>query len=204
MPVKFIFFDIHESIIKAHQKALENIIPNSEFISGDIRKITQIDVYISPANSYGWMSGGIDAIYSKMFPGIQELVKTRIAEVSPLKTTKLPVGSALITRPGQMPNNKLLICAPTMGRPGCNIRNNMENVYYAAIAIFKICEQLPSGTVVGIPGLGTGVGGLTGDECANLIANAWTDIKNDQVIYPKGSKIDYTKEHLLVTPCFLH
>lgn len=207
MSVKFVFFDIHESTVKDHRKALEKIIPNSDFILGDVQKIDNIDVYISPANSFGWMDGGIDAIYSRMFPGIQQLIQARIAEVRPVKTIygryKLPVGSTLITRPGQLPNNKLMICAPTMETPH-NIRKHMENVYYAAIGIFKLCEHFSPGTVIGIPGLGTGVGGLTGDECAHLISRAWTDLKNNRVQYPQGSKVDYTKEHFIVTPTFLH
>lgn len=206
MSIKYVFFDIHESIVDTHKNILEKIIPNSEFILGNIQNINTIDVYVSPANSFGWMDGGIDAIYSQMFPGIQELVQKHIAQLSPVifqNRPLLPVGSALITKKGELPNGKLLICAPTMQTPH-NIQKHLQNVYYAAIAIFQVCQKLPPGTVIGIPGLGTGVGGLSGEECANLIGQAWTDLQNGKVIYPKESNLDYQQSHFIITPSFLY
>ena len=31
--------------------------------------------YLSPANSFGFMDGGIDAVYSIMFPDIQDMIQ---------------------------------------------------------------------------------------------------------------------------------
>src|SRR5689334_15250017 len=56
--------------------------------------------FVSPANSLGFMDGGIDLAYSRiMFPGIELKVKNRINElgkVNLLGRKYLPIGSAII------------------------------------------------------------------------------------------------------------
>ncbi len=46
-----------------------------------------IDVIISPANSFGFMDGGIDKVYMKMFDGIQSTVQNKIEKIGYLYFT---------------------------------------------------------------------------------------------------------------------
>jgi len=68
--MKIIFFDINPSFMDVYKRVLSDVIPNSEYIVGDIRNIiknVQFDALLSPANSYGDMRGGIDAVYIEIY-----------------------------------------------------------------------------------------------------------------------------------------
>lgn len=59
---------------------------------GDIRQ-TKADAVVSPANSFGFMDGGIDGLYSQFFGwGVQALLQEKI-QAMPMR--ELPVGCAL-------------------------------------------------------------------------------------------------------------
>jgi len=177
----FRFFDIDRKLLKEYSKLFSKLPPPIRqrvqvvLEPVDVRSIRDIDVYVSPANSFGVMDGGIDEIYMEMFPGIQEFIQNEIKEKSPVTTpyrkSILPVGGAFIS----LFKGTMIICAPTMSTPQ-NITNSPQNVYYAMYAIIKVCENLPPGTVVGVPGLGTGVGGLSGNESGHEIFKAFTTI----------------------------
>ena len=58
--VNILFFDINENLIKTYKRILGN---NTmfKFVNIDFNKLIEkykIDAYISPANSYGVMTGG--------------------------------------------------------------------------------------------------------------------------------------------------
>jgi len=36
------------------------------------------DAVVSPANSYGWMRGGIDAVYARTFPSLEQHVRSAV------------------------------------------------------------------------------------------------------------------------------
>jgi len=173
--IKFIFFDLNHGLIETYQKHLNRELPDAEFIQSDVRQI-DADVYVSPANSYGWMDGGIDDIYRKMFPGIQSIVRTEIAKNYDPKFNNeppfLPIGSAVIVEcPTQkLPNKtkKLMICAPTMETPS-NIEKTPENICKAMMAILESCEKFIEPVVVAVPGLGTGCGEVSSEESARQI-----------------------------------
>lgn len=55
--------------------------------------------FVSPSNSLLWMDGGIDAVYSDMFPGVQRALQSRVQEHAPRTAGGrwyLPVGCALL------------------------------------------------------------------------------------------------------------
>jgi O-acetyl-ADP-ribose deacetylase (regulator of RNase III) len=141
------------SVISLNQKYIDiasNIIKNS-FCKKIEEYIPQRDIvfYVSPANSLGFMDGGIDKIYSEiMFPGIVKKVKQSIRKYSKqnkLGQYYLPIGSSIIIKPKiiNIPalKNKecYLVVAPTMLMP--QSVNNTQNTYYATVAslynIFK-------------------------------------------------------------------
>jgi O-acetyl-ADP-ribose deacetylase (regulator of RNase III) len=71
------------------------------------------DAVVSPANSHGWMDGGIDLVYARKWPKVEGRVKERIRMMGGF----LPVGVAIWV-PTEDPKVKVLITAPTMEVPG--------------------------------------------------------------------------------------
>jgi O-acetyl-ADP-ribose deacetylase (regulator of RNase III) len=137
----------------------------------------EVDAVVSPANSFGWMRGGIDGVYSRWLPGIEDRVQ---AAITAEHGGELPVGSALIVptgaaRPGW------LISAPTMRTPGERLSADGTAAGAAATAILLAWRDgtLPDGrpardviSSLALPGLGTGVGGLAPQVCAARVNEA--------------------------------
>ena len=69
---------------------------------------------VSPANSFGWMRGGIDALYSRAFPEVEQNVRSGVLAYH---GGELPVGEALIVPTGEAAP-EWMISAPTMREPG--------------------------------------------------------------------------------------
>lgn len=133
---------------------------------------------VSPANSYGWMRGGIDALYAELFPDVEATVRSAILA---LHGGELPVGEAMVVPTG-LPDPRFLISAPTMREPGTRLPPDTVNPYLAALAIFRLwCDgKLDDGTrvrevvtTIAMPGLGTGVGGVAPSACARQVIAAW-------------------------------
>lgn len=168
--VKYIFFDLSESLVNEYQKQLQDF-SNTEFIKikvQDLVKDHDIDIITSPANSYGYMCGGIDYIYSQMFKNVEKLVQDSITNSG---KAYLPVGDALLVSLGRSKPSSI-ICAPTMKTPS-NISRTPENIYYCMLAILEITKGMDK--TVAIPGLGTGCGGLSVEESAFQIKKAFRD-----------------------------
>lgn len=155
------------------------------------------DAVVSPANSYGWMRGGIDAMYAKAFPGIEQRVRSAVLAYH---GGELPVGEALAVPTGE-PMPTWLISAPTMREPGEQLPPDTVHPYLAAKAVFTLWAEgtadttegadgvdpadeagggaVPLRDVVGtiaLPGLGTGVGGVAPETCAHQVAAAWDEV----------------------------
>lgn len=140
--MKIRFVDTDKKFITEIEKQLINNKLNLLFSltaeCTDIRKVEENNkvVYVSPANSYGFMDGGIDAIFSRMFSGIQKTVQTKISEGKyrdNLDRPFLPIGDAIIVETGI--KNKLLICAPTMFRPEPVKKSNNAYLAFKAILV---------------------------------------------------------------------
>jgi O-acetyl-ADP-ribose deacetylase (regulator of RNase III) len=102
-------------------------------------------VYVSPANSLGFMDGGIDMALSRMvFPGIEREVKRGIRQIgreSRLGRPYLPIGSSMLLAT-EVPCRYLMV-APTMLLP--QPIEGTTNVYEAAratMANMRFCQQL--------------------------------------------------------------
>src|SRR5262249_45896548 len=90
------------------------------------------DAIVSPANSYGYMDGGIDLAYRNHFGlGIQNRLQAYLQKVH---NGFLPVGEAVII---QTMNDRipLMIAAPTMERP--TDVSLTQNAYIAMLAILR-------------------------------------------------------------------
>ena len=155
---------------------------NVQIIDGDICKI-KCDAIVSPANSFGFMDGGIDAYYTFRFGAdLQERLQAEI-KLRPLK--ELLVGEALIvsTRDSDIP---WLISAPTMRVPA-NIADTI-NPYLAMKAIILSAmthKRNPQIETIAIPGLGTGTGKMNKRVCAKQMLMAYEEILLGKFHYPK-------------------
>lgn len=99
--------------------------------------------YISPANSLGFMDGGIDKALSRvMFSGIEKIVKYQIRKFGKkniLNQKYLPIGSSIIIKPlktdtvAHLQNHECyMVVAPTMLLP--QPVTDTKNCYYATMA----------------------------------------------------------------------
>jgi O-acetyl-ADP-ribose deacetylase (regulator of RNase III) len=124
---------------------------------GDVFDLTA-DAVVSPANSFGYMDGGIDLVYLNRFGwGLQDRLQ---AHLRAEHFGELPVGQATIVSTGD-PEIPFLISAPTMRVP--QPVDDTINVYLAfraaLVAVLKhnASGQRTIGSIL-VPGLGTGIG----------------------------------------------
>ncbi len=136
---------------------------------------------VSPANSYGWMRGGIDAAYAQAFPDVEQNVRSAVLAYH---GGELPIGEALVVPTG-MRSPAWLISAPTMREPGEQLPGDTVHPYLAARAVFQVWRdgRLEEGLdvrravdVIAMPGLGTGVGGVPPQTCARQVSAAWDEV----------------------------
>jgi O-acetyl-ADP-ribose deacetylase (regulator of RNase III) len=94
---------------------------------------TRRTYYVSPANSFCFMDGGIDYALSRIiFPGIETDVRNIVKHLgitTIVGRPYLPIGSSIILDR----DNKSLVVSPTMLLPQ-NV-SNTNNAYYATIAV---------------------------------------------------------------------
>jgi O-acetyl-ADP-ribose deacetylase (regulator of RNase III) len=140
-----------------------------------------VQAVVSPANSFGWMRGGIDAVYAEAFPNVEQTVRSGVLA---FHGGELPVGEALIVPTG-VPAPAWLISAPTMRSPGELLPADTVHPYLAARGVFRLWRNglLDEGVLIrqvvrsiGLPGLGTGVGGVSPETCARQVLAAWDEV----------------------------
>jgi O-acetyl-ADP-ribose deacetylase (regulator of RNase III) len=144
-----------------------------------------VQAVVSPANSFGWMRGGIDAVYAEAFPNVEQSVRSGVLA---FHGGELPVGEALIVPTG-VPVPAWLISAPTMRQPGERLPADTVHPYLAARGVFRLWQDglLDEGVLIrqvvrsiGLPGLGTGVGGVAPETCARQVMAAWDEVFSER------------------------
>ncbi len=142
---------------------------------GEIFEATA-DAIVSPANSFGYMDGGIDLVYSRFFGwDLQSRLQALLLEQH---FGELPVGQAVIV-PTENPTIPFLVSAPTMRVPASIGRT--PNVYLAfRAALTAVVRHNDSGTLpiasLLVPGLGTGVGEMPPERAARQMRHAYNAI----------------------------
>ncbi len=132
-------------------------------LKGDITRL-KADAIVNPANSLMIMGGGVAGAIKKRGGKMIEEEAKRYAPV--------PVGRAVATRAGRLPT-KYVIHAPTMERPAMMIP--VENAYKATrAALIKALDLFVES--IALPGMGTGVGGLSPREAGEAMARAIKEI----------------------------
>ncbi|WP_175784242.1 macro domain-containing protein [Burkholderia ambifaria] len=139
-----------------------------EVMLDDILKF-QADAVVSPANSFGWMDGGIDLHYRNHF-GL-DLERRVVAEIAQRPNCMLLVGEAIVvpTGDGAIPS---LIVAPTMCVP--SVVANSDNAYRAFSAALRAAKSQGFAHVLS-PGMCTGVGRMPPHQAAAQMARAWRE-----------------------------
>jgi O-acetyl-ADP-ribose deacetylase (regulator of RNase III) len=125
---------------------------------GDLTKIS-CDAIVNPANSFGYMVGGVAGAIKRV--GGEEIEKEAILKAP------IPVGTAIFTTAGSLPCS-FVIHASTMEQPAMKI--GIENVSLATRAALDLAIELNVKSIA-IPGMGTGVGGVSVDAAAEVIVD---------------------------------
>lgn len=189
--MKIILAAVENDLADAWQRHCGDL-PDVTIHRGSILDLS-VDAVVSPANSFGFMDGGIDYLYSRRFgrqvqDRLQQLILAR-------HHGELLVGTAEIVETG---NDRIpyVIAAPTMRVP--MILTDTVNPYLAARAVLLLIQRgvVPSGVLAGkavsdvvssvaFPGLGTGVGRVGTNTCANQVRAAIEEIVLGRGEYPR-------------------
>ena len=179
--MKIILAAIDISLIdvwKIRFQGMENI----EIFHGSAFDI-QTDAIVSPANSFGFMDGGIDLQISQYLgwdveERLQELIKTK-------HNGELLVGQAELVRTS---NSKIayVISAPTMRVP--MTLENSPNPFLATRAVLQLIKDNEEARnnikTVTFPGMGTGVGQVKPEICAYQMFMAVEEIMFGKKEFP--------------------
>jgi len=152
-----------------------------EIIGGDIC-YEECDALVSPANSFGFMDGGLDQAISERFGW--DLEKNLQEQISKRPLRELLVGEALLVETGDE-RIPWLISAPTMRVP-MRLWQTV-NAYLAMKAILNIGQiqnEKNSIKTIAIPGLGTGVGALPAMTAAYQMWTAYREIVLGEFSFP--------------------
>lgn len=141
--------------------------------------VNAVDAIVNPANSYGYMGGGVAGHIKNI--GGKEIEKEAI------KKAPIKIGNAIITSGGEIKCK--VVHSPTMIRPA--EKADIESVRIATSAALSIAD-LNKFKSIAIPGMGTGIGSVNHEEAAHEMINV---IKNYKQKYlEKIILVDINKE----------
>jgi len=156
---------------------------------GDIFAGPKADAIVSPANSFGFMDGGIDAVYEDRF-GVEIPMRLR-EHIKNNWHGEIPVGQATIIATNDE-DYPWLISAPTMRVPE-SVKGTV-NAYLAFRAVLLAVkkwnetwhdkERYKINSIL-CPGLGTAVGEMPVDDCAIQMWRAYTSAWLDKPMQPE-------------------
>ena len=162
--MKIILCDRNVPLVEAWRAEAQKYVGRGYEISvvhGEIfQEATKAHAIVSPANSFGFMDGGIDQVYTNRFGNIQAEVQRFIQDQF---DGELLVGQAYHTRTGD-PNWPFLISAPTMRVPV--IITDHTDVYLATRAAVRHATSMGGVSSILFPGMGTGVGAVSSVDAA--------------------------------------
>jgi O-acetyl-ADP-ribose deacetylase (regulator of RNase III) len=151
-----------ESIVK------KNNLPKIEVRKGSITNCA-VDAIVNPANSFGYMGGGVAGVIKK--------VGGQIIEDEAIAQAPVQVGEAILTSAGDLICHKI-IHAPTMHNPA--EKTDAHKVFCAAKAALELADKEGFRSIA-MPGMGTGVGGFDKLEATKTVVKAIKKIKFENV-----------------------
>lgn len=177
---KIILVDTNKAVVDAwRQFGWPNEV---EILHGSVFD-TRCDAVVGPANSFGFMSGGLEGALKNYFgPAIQARVRD---EIDKLPAKECLVGTAFVVGTGRMPETaegkgwtssrycgpSWLIVAPTM-----RVEGKITGSLNAYLATRAALQAAPKGITVAIPGMGAGAGGLDPAICAKQMHEAINEV----------------------------
>lgn len=203
--MKLILTAVEQSLTDAWMKFCGDL----DFVTVHPGSILDVDcdAIVSPANSFGFMDGGIDALYMNYFGHEIQIRAQR--HIYDFHHGELLVGQADVV---ETDHEKIpyLIVAPTMRVP---MRlSETVNPYLAARAVFVLVTKgiFLSGQnqgqairdhikTVALPGLGTGVGKVGFNTCAHQVRTAINDILLQEYQMPQSWAEASERHQLLYT-----
>ncbi len=201
--MELILCDLNTDMVQAWRRFCGDL----DFVAIEHGTITDVtcDAVVSPANSFGFMDGGVDAVYLAHFgPSLQTRVQRQIEANH---AGELLVGAADIveTNHKEIP---FLVVAPTMRVP--MVLRESVNPYLAmrAALLLVLRGTFTSGPhhgepvqdyvqTMAVPGLGTGVGQMSPNVSAHQIRRAIDDIALGQYTMPQ-SWVEASERHQLL------
>jgi O-acetyl-ADP-ribose deacetylase (regulator of RNase III) len=167
----YLLIDKNPRLVSAWREQLGEF-SNIKILEGDITNVS-CDAIVSPANSFGFMDGGLGyAISERLGWDLQTEVQQFIKN---LPEGELLVGKAEVfaTQDELIP---YLIVAPTMRVPTNFQIPTSINAYLAMKAILIAAKKHEAIEYVAIPGLCTGVGRMQPEICARQMLYAYQEI----------------------------
>lgn len=165
LPSRVILVDLWEPLTRAWSDAFatsEQVeVQQADFFAQDA------DALVSPANSFGIMDGGLDAVIRAQLGGhIETAVQRRIVEQH---HGEMPVGAAEVVPTGHT-RWPFLVVAPTMRVPESVAQTLNAYLAFRAALLAIGRHNQSTGTQridsVVVPGLGTGIGAMDARRCA--------------------------------------
>jgi len=154
--------------------------PRVRLYNGSVLNV-DAEAVVSPANSYGWMRDGVDELYTRTFPEMEQRVRSAVLAYHGGET---PIGEALAVPTG-VARPRWLISAPVLREHDEQLSPDTVHPYLAARAVFLLWQEGTLETdgparaaidTIAMPGLGTDVAGLDPDVCAHQVAMAWHEV----------------------------
>lgn len=142
-----VFIDLNEVVAHALGSAFAGT--PATVMYGNILAVGGADAIVSPANSHGWMDGGIDLHYARRWPGLEQRTQEMIRRDW---NGLLPVGEAALV-PTEDADLPFMICAPTMVTPGPV--PGTQNAFLAMRAALRVAASNPGIRRILCPGLCT-------------------------------------------------
>ena len=177
---RLILVDPVPAVCAAWQERFAGL-PHVEIVNDYFERLPEFDCLVSAANSFGHMSGGVDAAIIRFFgEPLMERVQRRILDEW---RGEQPVGTSMIVPTGDA-RHPYLAHTPTMRVPLRITRT--DNVYLAMwamlLAVWHHNRDAATSTnevppiairIVACPGLGTATGRVAPDEAARQMALAY-------------------------------
>ncbi len=178
--MKIVLADINHDVLRAWQCFCGDL-PDVTIYPGSILDL-RVDAVVSPANSFGFMDGGIDLVYLNRFGiGIQQRVQDRIKKEW---HGEMPVGLAFVLATKDEMIDYLIV-TPTMRVP-MRLPENTINPYLATKAVFHLVQK-PECPIesIAFPGMGTGVGGVDPRRFARQMRAAIEEVVLGKFTFPE-------------------
>ena len=202
--MKIVLTSVEPELTRAWERFCGDL-ENVEVFHGSIFDVA-CDAVVSPANSFGFMDGSIDMLYSRRFGWeVQERLQALIRDKH---HGELLVGQAeIVETHAHIP---FLISAPTMRVP--MILRDTVHPYLAARAALLLVKHggFTQGDLAGhavrdavqavaFPGLGTGVGQVGPDVCAHQMRRAIEDVLLEARPFPENWAVTQARHQQLYT-----